>query len=78
MATSPMPMPPQGGPPQGASPAPPAVVQIIAGIAKLAQMLGQVFPGAAPMADEIQNQVRMAQSKIAEGQSPAQPQAPPV
>lgn len=77
MATSPMPVP-QQGPPQGGSPAPPAVVQIIAGIARLAQMLGQVFPGAAPMADEIQNQVRMAQSKIAEGQSPAQPQAPPV
>jgi hypothetical protein len=63
---------PSGAPPQGAG------MQIIAGIVKLAQMLGQVFPAASPMAEEIQKQVRLAQSKMSEAQTPSQPQAPPI
>jgi len=78
--------PPQGGPspaggqgvsPQGPSQGP-AIIRIVAGISQLANMLGQAFPAAAPMAQEIQKQVQMAQAKIAETQSAAQPQAPPI
>lgn len=85
MATSPIP-PPQGGPqgppqgaPQGGGNAPAgAVLQLVAIIAKASDDLKKIFPAAAPMADEIQNQTRLAMSKIGETQAPSQPPAPPI
>jgi len=84
MATPPQ-VPPPGAPPQGGAPSGASgmsstgqVLQLIAIISKASDQLSKVFPAAAPMADAIQNQLRMAQQKIAETQSQAQPQAPPI
>jgi hypothetical protein len=65
---------PQGNQPQGG----PAVLQLVALISKASDQLAQVFPAAAPMAEEIQNQLRLAQQKMTETMSPQQPAAPPV
>lgn len=86
MAAAPIPQPPQGAPtapptasPQGNSPnGGPAVLQLVKIIDSAAMKLAQVFPAASPMAEEIQNQLRLAQQKMAETMSPQQPAAPPV
>jgi hypothetical protein len=80
MATMPQPAP-QGAPqsPQGGGGAPSgAVVQIVMQLAKLSQMLGQVFPAASEQADGIQKLVQQVQSKVSATTSPSQPQAPPI
>lgn len=85
MATAPQ--APVQPPPQGASggaPLPPPgqaggqVIQLISIIAKASDALGKVFPAAAPMVSQIQNQLQQLQSKVAETQRPTQPQAPPI
>lgn len=87
MAAAPIPQPQGGAPPsspptaspQGNSPnGGPAVLQLVALISKASDQLAQVFPAASPMAEEIQNQLRLAQQKMAETMSPQQPAAPPV
>lgn len=86
MATPGMAM--QGAPPQqggGAQPTPgpsaqptSAVVQIVANLASLSDMLQQVFPPAAPDVGKIQQSLMNIQSLMAQTQSPAQTQAPPI
>lgn len=84
MAAAPTPQPalttpPTAAPGAGNSPnGGPAVLQLVALISKASDQLAQVFPAAAPMAEEIQNQLRLAQQKMSETMSPAQPAAPPV
>ena len=81
-------MNPGGAPPQqggGAQPTPGpsaqptgAVVQIVANMASLSDMLQQVFPPAAPKVQEIQQSLMDIQSLMAQTQSPNQTQAPPI
>lgn len=74
MATAPpVPTPAPQAPPQGGNPA----FQIIAMIAQLAQKMAQALPDTSPMAEEIQNQARLALQKAVQGQAPQQ-QAPPI
>ncbi len=76
------PAPPQQG--GGAQPTPvtaqptSAVVQIVSNLASLSDMLKQVFPPAAPKVQEIQKSLMDIQSLMAQTQSPAQSQAPPI
>lgn len=78
--------PPGGGAPGAAGPGAsgptaqptPALVQIVSGIAQLAQMLAQVYPPGAPNAQKIMDEVNQVQSSMASAQSPAQTQAPPI
>lgn len=85
MATAP-PVPvqaaPQGAPtpgvPGGAQPAAAnPVFSVFAQITKLAQQMAQALPATSPMAEEIQNQVRLALQKAIQAQAPQQ-QAPPI
>ena len=81
MATPTQPMPDQGVPPQGGAPsgasggqqggATPAgaALQLVAIITRASDQLKNLFPAAAPMADEIQNQLRLIQSKMSQTQS---------
>lgn len=69
---------PQGAPSSPSAQPTPAVVQIVGGITELANMLKAVFPPAAPQVDEIQNQLQQVQQTMAQAQSPAQTQAPPI
>jgi hypothetical protein len=81
MATMPQPVPQQGAPqpPQGGGKAPSgAVVQVLMQLAKLSQVLGQVFPAASEESDGIQKLVQSVQSKVSATTSPSQPQAPPI
>ncbi len=76
------PAPPQQG--GGAQPTPvtaqptSAVVQIVSNLASLSDMLKQVFPPSAPKVQEIQKSLMDIQSLMAQTQSPAQSQAPPI
>lgn len=76
------PSPQQGGgsqPTPGPSAQPTqAVVQIVSNLASLSDMLQQVFPPAAPKVQEIQKALMDVQSLMAQTQSPAQTQAPPI
>jgi hypothetical protein len=80
-ANMPMSAPPPG--PQGA-PAPPsaqptpAVVQIVGGITELTAMLKAVYPPSAPDVQAIQQSLQNIQQSMAQTQSPAQTQAPPI
>jgi len=73
--------PQQGG---GAQPTPPTaqatpvVVQMVAQLASLTDMLKQVFPPSAPKVQEMQQALMDIQSLMAQTQSPAQTQAPPI
>ena len=86
MATSPQPMGQMSAPPPGpqGAPAPPsaqptpAVVQIVGGITELTNMLKAVYPPAAEDVASIQNSLQSVQQKMAQTQSPAQTQAPPI
>lgn len=70
---------PQGAPSQGAPQGNPGqVVQLLQIIAGASASLGKVFPAASPMVSAIQDQLQQIQSKVAETQRPAQPQAPPI
>jgi hypothetical protein len=77
--TPPVPAPPApAGPPAGAGPAlqNPAFA-VIARIAQEAQMMAKALPETSPMAEEIQNQARLALQKAIQGQAPTQ-QTPPI
>lgn len=65
--------PSQGGAPAGGNPA----FQIFAQITRLAQQMAQALPATSPMAEEIQNQVRLALQQAVQSQAPQQ-QAPPI
>ena len=74
--------PPQGAPtpgvPGGAQPAAAnPVFSVFAQITRLAQQMAQALPDTSPMAEEIQNQVRLALQKAIQSQAPQQ-QAPPI
>ena len=82
MATAPPVPSPQGAPvpgvgggaaPAAANPA----FSIFAQITRLAQQMAQALPATSPMAEEIQNQIRLALQKAIQAQSP-QEQAPPI
>lgn len=78
----PVPMQPQGAPPQsggapqGGGSVNPAF-QIFAQISHLAQQMASAIPDTSPMAEEIQNQVRLALQKAIQG-AQQQQQAPPI
>jgi len=88
MAAAPISQPAGGAPPSspptaapGAGNSPqggPAVLQLVALISKASDQLAQVFPGGAPEAEEIQNQLSLVQQKMAATTSPTQPAAPPI
>lgn len=80
----PVPMqPPQGAPapsapaPQGGGGGVNPAFQIFAQISHLAQQMASALPDTSPMAEEIQNQVRMALQKAIQG-AQQQQQAPPI
>jgi len=50
----------------------------VALITQAAKQLAQVFPPASPEADEIQNQLTLAQQKMSQTMSAQMPAAPPV
>jgi hypothetical protein len=87
MASTPMPQPPSPPPQPGggggaSGPAPggqsgnPAFA-IFAQITRMAQQMASAMPPTSPMAEEIQNQVRLALQKVIQSQAPQQ-QAPPI
>jgi len=51
---------------------------IFAQLTQLSQRMASQFPMTSPMAEQIQNQIRMAVSKVAESQQPQQQQVPPI
>jgi len=53
-------------------------VQIVGGITELTNMLKAVYPPAAEDVASIQNSLQSIQQKMAQTQSPAQTQAPPI
>lgn len=60
--------PPTGGP----------GMAIFARISQMAQQMAEQFPESAPMAREIQNQVRMATMKSIQAQAPQPQQTPQI
>lgn len=92
MAAAPPPLAGAGGPPPpgpaapgttspglmaGGAP-PPAVIQLVALISDAIQRLGQTFPPALPMINQIGDLLDQIQAKVNATQAPTQPQAPPV
>jgi len=72
--------PPSGAPTPGVSGGASAanpVFSVFAQITQLAQQMAKALPATSPMAEEIQNQVRLALQKAIQSQAPQQ-QAPPI